>query len=172
MNLTNFFRTVLFSSILVAATISLHAQTEDGKKLIGLEKRRFDAMIHRDTTLLSNLLADSLAYIHSSGIIDNKKAFLKDIGSGRITYIFIIPEKVTCTVDGNYGWIYGRANVRFKLATMTVTIDQYISFVEVYHFQRNQWQMVLCHNARIENNAPYYNITVPQVKPGSVPSIY
>jgi hypothetical protein len=172
MNPTKLFRSVLFSCILVAVTLSLHAQTEDGKRLIALEKRRFDAMIHRDTTLLSSLLADSLAYIHSSGIIDNKKTFLKDIGSGRITYIFIIPEKVTCTVDGNYAWIYGRANVRFKLASMTVNIDQYVSFVDIYHLQRYQWQMILCHNARIENNAPYYNNTVPQVKPGSVPSIY
>ena len=61
MNPTNLFRSVVFSCILAAATLSLHAQTEDGKRLIALEKRRFDAMIHRDTTLLSSLLADSLA---------------------------------------------------------------------------------------------------------------
>ncbi len=158
--------------LLLASFIRLHAQSEDSKRLIALEKRRFDAVIHRDTTLLSSLLDDSLTYIHSSGIVDNKKSFLKDIGSGRITYIFIIPEKVTAMVDGNYGWIYGRANVRFKFASMTVNIDQYVSFVEVYHLKRNQWQMVLCHNARIENNAPYFNNEVPQVKAGSVPSIY
>lgn len=129
-------------------------------------------MVHQDTTLLKGMLADSLTYIHSSGIIDNKASFMKDIASGRIKYIFIIPEKVTATIDGNYAWVYGRANVRFKLASMTVNIDQYISFVEVYHLNRYQWQMVLCHNARIENNAPYFNNNVPQVKSGSIPSIY
>jgi hypothetical protein len=152
--------------------VGLYAQNEDSKKLISIEKRRFDAMIHKDTALLKNLLADSLTFIHSSGVIDNKISFLKDIGSGRITYMFILPEKITATVDGNYAWIFGRANVRFKLAVMTSVIDQYISFVEVYHFYKNQWQMVLCQNARIENNAPYYNNAVPQVKSGSVPSIY
>jgi hypothetical protein len=153
-------------------SIRLYAQTEDSKKLISLEKSRFDAMVHKDTALLKILLADSLTFIHSSGVIDSKISFLKDIGSGRITYMFIIPEKLTATIDGNYAWIFGRANVRFKLAVMTTVIDQYISFVEVYRLYKNQWQMVLCQNARIENNAPYFNNTVPQVKSGSVPSIY
>ena len=167
-----FFRTFLYICILLAFSVRLQAQTEDVKKLISIEKRRFDAMVHKDTALLKILLADSLTFIHSSGIMDNKISFLKDIGSGRITYMFIIPEKLTATVDGNYAWIFGRANVRFKLAVMTTAIDQYISFVEVYHMYKNQWQMVLCQNARIENNAPYYNNLVPQVKSGSIPSIY
>ena len=172
MKLNKFLRTITYTCILLAFSARLQAQTEEGKKLISIEKRRYDAMVHKDTALLKILLADSLVFIHSSGVIDNKISFLKDIGSGRITYMFIIPEKVTSTIDGNYAWIFGRANVRFKLAVMTSMIDQYISFVEVYHFNKNQWQMVLCQNARIENNAPYYNNTVPQVKSGSVPSIY
>jgi hypothetical protein len=172
MNVKQPARTFIYVCILFAFATRVHAQSEDSKRLIALEKRRFDAMIHRDTTLLSGLLADSLTYIHSSGVIDNKISFLKDIGSGRITYLFILPEKVTATIDGNYAWIFGRANVRFKLASMTGNIDQYISFVEVYRLKRYQWQMILCHNARIESNAPYFNNTVPQVKAGSVPSIY
>jgi hypothetical protein len=172
MKFKKFTRTFIQSCIILSFASSVHAQSEDGKKLIALERRRFDAMIHHDTTLLKVLLADSLIYIHSSGVIDNKVSFLKDMGTQRINFLFIIPEKVIATVDGNYGWIYGRANVRFKLASMTSTIDQYISFVEVYRLNRYQWQMILCHNARIENNAPYYNNTVPQVKPGSIPSIY
>jgi len=167
-----FFQTFLYTCFLLAFSVRLRAQTEDVKKLISIEKRRYDAMVHKDTALLKVLLADSLTFIHSSGVIDNKISFLKDIGSGRITYMFIIPEKLTATVDGNYAWIFGRANVRFKLAVMTTGIDQYISFVEVYRLEKNQWQMILCQNARIENNAPYYNNTVPQVKSGSIPSIY
>lgn len=163
---------LICTCLLLGSVLSLHAQSEESKRLLALEKRRFDAIIHRDTTLLSSLLDDSLTYIHSSGVLDNKKSYLKDIGSGRITYLFIIPEKLSCTVEGNYGWIYGRANVRFKFASMTINIDQYVSFVEIYRYKKNQWQLVLCHNARIENNAPWYNNTVPQVKPGSVPSIY
>ena len=138
-----FFRTCMSAGILLLCCLRMQAQTDDRPRLIALEKRRIEAMTHRDTTMLSGLLADSLIYIHSSGVIDNKSSFLKDIGSGRITYLFILPEKVTASIDGNYAWIYGRANVRFKLASMTGNIDQYISFVEVYQHKRYQWQLVL-----------------------------
>jgi len=158
--------------VLLLCSFSVHAQTDDKQRLIALEKRRFDAMTRRDTALLSTLLGDSLIYIHSSGVIDNKVSFLKDLSSGHITYQFIYPEKVTATVDGNYGWIYGRANIRFKLSTMTNPIDQYVSFVEVYYLKRYPWQMILCQHARIEKDAPWYNNMVPQVKGGLVPSIY
>jgi hypothetical protein len=172
MRSSQFYRVFICAILLFSSTTCLYAQSEEGKKLMVLEKRRFDAMKRGDTTQLSALLGDSLTFIHSSGVIDNKASFLKDIGSGRVTYLFILPEKVTVVVDGNYAWIYGRANVRFKLASMTGNIDQYVSFVEVYQLKRYQWQMILCHNARIESNAPYFNSTVPQVKSGSVPSIY
>jgi hypothetical protein len=167
-----FSRIFIFSCLLLTCASGLHAQGDDRPRLIALEKRRFEAMIRHDTTQLSGLLADSLIYIHSSGIIDNKCSFLKDIASGHVTYLFIYPEKVTAVVDGNYGWVYGRANIRFKLANMTVNIDQYVSFVEVYHLKRYQWQMVLCHNASIEKNAPYFNNNIPQIKSGSMPAIY
>jgi hypothetical protein len=172
MNAKQFFRLILSPVVILFCSIGLQAQPNDRQRLVSLERRRFDAMIHKDTTLLSGLLADSLVYIHSSGVIDNKKSLMKDIGSGHITYLFIYPEKLTCTVEGNYGWIYGRANIRFKLASMTTTIDQYVSFVEVYRLMRYQWQLVVCQNARIEKDAPYINNFVPQVKSGEVPSIY
>jgi Domain of unknown function (DUF4440) len=167
-----FYRTFIFVGILLACNARLFAQSDDRPRLIALEKRRFELMIHHDTTQLIGMLADSLIYIHSSGVIDNKASFLKDIGSGRIVYLFILPEKVVASVDGNYAWIYGRANVRFKLASMTGTIDQYVSFVDVYQHKKYQWQLVLCHNSRIDSNAPYFNSTVPQVKEGITPSIY
>jgi hypothetical protein len=172
MNPKKFPGTFICICFILSISISLRAQPDDRQRLISLEKRRYDAMVHNDTTLLSGLLADSLVYIHSSGVIDNKKSFMKDIGSRHITYLFIYPEKLTCTIDGSYGWIYGRANIRFKLASMTNTIDQYVSFVEVYRLKRYQWQLVVCQNARIEKNAPYFNNLVPQVKGGEMPVIY
>jgi hypothetical protein len=167
-----FLPVVIITGLQILLAGTLIAQNDDKSRLIALEKRRFQAMTLRDTALLSTLLADSLIFIHSSGIIDGKQSFMKDISSGHITYLFIYPEKVMAIVDGNSGWIYGRANIRFKLSTMTTTIDQYISFVEVYQLKRNQWQMILCQHARIEKDAPWYNNMIPQVKSGSVPSIY
>jgi len=89
MNPKKFPGTFFCTCFILSISISLRAQPDDRQRLISLEKRRFDAMVHNDTTLLSGLLADSLVYIHSSGVIDNKKSFMKDISSRHITYLFI-----------------------------------------------------------------------------------
>jgi hypothetical protein len=55
MKLNKFLRTLIYTLILLAFGVTLHAQTEDAKKLISIEKRRFDAMVHKDTSLLKVL---------------------------------------------------------------------------------------------------------------------
>jgi hypothetical protein len=55
-----FYRTLAYTCILLACTARLYAQTDDRPRLIALEKRRFELMIHHDTTQLTGLLADSL----------------------------------------------------------------------------------------------------------------
>lgn len=120
---------------------------------------------------LTRLLAEDLVYTYSSGVVDGKHGLLKDIAAGDISFQYIIPEKITAVIDGNYAYIYGRANIRFKLSKMTGSIDQYVSFVDVYRQKYNQWQLVICHNARVEKDAPYTNHT-PQAKGSIQPSIY
>ena len=56
----------------------------------------------------------------------------------RIVYLFILPEKVTATVEGTCMDLW-KVNIRFRLASMVDT-DQYVSFVEVYRLNRYQWQ--------------------------------
>ncbi len=162
---------ICLSCTLLTISRSASAQYDDRPRLLTFQKTRFAEMITRDTIALARLLAEDLIYIQASGVEDNKHSLLKDIASGRIIYQFIIPEKMTATIEGNYAWIYGRANVRFKLSKMTGTIDQYISFMDVYRLKYNQWQLVICHNARLEKNAPY-NHNVPQVEGSIQPPIY
>ncbi len=128
-------------------------------------------MVKRDTIELNRLLAEDLIYTYASGVEDGKHSLLKDIAAGDIAFQYIIPEKMTAVIDGNYAYIYGRANIRFKLSKMAGTIDQYVSFVDVYRQKYNQWQLIICHNARIEKDAPYSHHT-PQAKGSIQPSIY
>jgi|SRR5450432_1455696 len=169
-HILNSFTNICF---LLISFFSLHAQSADKQRLIGIQKSRFALMVRHDTLALSTTyLADDLTYIHSNGVVDDKHSLLKDIASGYITYIFIIPEKETVTINGNFAWISGRANIRVKLSQLTGVIDQYIGFVDVYRLKGYQWQLVLCQNARLEKNAPYYRGNEPQVKGSIQPSIY
>lgn len=168
---TKLVRTVFIFAFLIY-TGCLFAQTDERSRLLSLEKMRFSAMTKHDTVALGAFLSEDLVYIYASGLVDNKHSLLKDIATGSITYSFIIPEKITATIDGEFAWIYGRANIRFKLSMMTGTIDQYNSFVDIYRLRHNQWQLVMSHNARVERNAPYYKDSISQAKPSIQPGIY
>jgi|GEM_PF-503690 len=150
-----------------------HAQSLPDPGLIAMEKMRFDAMIRQDTVTLSRILANDLIYIHTNGVIDDKTSLLKSIASGSVVYKYILPEKSITRVEGNFGWVYGKANIRFKVASINMTIDQYISFINFYRYFRNQWLLVACQNAKVNTDIPDFNKPpAPQVKKSIQPAIY
>jgi hypothetical protein len=153
-------------------TVAVHAQATAKEKLIALEKMRFEALTKQDTTMLSRLLAQDLIYIHSNGVVDNKSSLLKNIATGAIVYLFILPEKSTATIEGNFGWVYGKANIRFRVAAINMTIDQYISYIDFYRLIHGQWQLVACQNARMNKDNPYFIKPKDQVKERVQPDIY
>ncbi|HZK62594.1 MAG TPA: nuclear transport factor 2 family protein [Puia sp.] len=148
------------------------AQSAAKQKLLAMEKMRSDALTSRDTTTLSKLLADDLIFIHTNGVIENKSSLLKSIATGSLVYLFILPETSTATVEGNVGWVYGKANIRFKVASINMTIDQYISFINFYRLIHDQWQLVACQNAKVSKDNPYFIDPQPQVKKSVQPAIY
>src|SRR6185437_15596184 len=160
-------------SMLLTVAFAADAQSTARQKLLAMEKMRFDALTSRDTTTLSRLLADDLIFMHTNGVIENKSSLLKSIATGSLIYLFILPETSTATVDGNIGWVYGKANIRFKVASINMTIDQYISFINFYRYFRNQWLLVACQNAKVNTDIPDFNKPpAPQVKKSIQPAIY
>ncbi|HEY4156053.1 MAG TPA: nuclear transport factor 2 family protein [Puia sp.] len=138
-----------------------------------MEKMRFDAMIRQDTITLSRLLANDLIFIHTNGVVDSKSSLLKSIAARTVIYQFILPEKSTTRVEGNFGWVYGKANIRFKVASINMIIDQYISFINFYRLIHDQWLLVACENAKINTDIPDFGKPLqPQVKKSIQPIIY
>jgi hypothetical protein len=167
-------KTVLFkfccSFLMVTGSLIASAQLSPREKLMGLEKTRYEALTNRDTTTLSRILADDLVYIHTNGVVDDKSSLLRNIATGALEYLFILPEKSTATIEGNFGWVYGKANIRFRVADINLTVDQYISFIDFYRLAHNQWQLVACQNARLNKENPYF--IKPPVKESIQPNIY
>lgn len=162
-----------YSFILLTGSVLVKAQTIPDQRLIAMEKLRFDAMIRQDTVTLSRILAKDLIYIHTNGVIDDKSSLLKSIASRAIVYQYILPEISITRVEGNFGWVYGKANIRFKVASINMIIDQYISFINFYRFIHDQWLLVACQNAKVNTDIPDFNKPPePQVKKSIQPSIY
>jgi hypothetical protein len=90
-----------------------------------------------------------------------------------VVYKYILPEKSITRVEGDFGWVYGKANIRFKVASINMTIDQYVSFINFYRYFRNQWLLVACQNAKVNTDIPDFNKPpAPQVKKSIQPAIY
>ena len=62
------------------------------KEILGLEEKRFAAMVARDFSGLEALVHDQLRYTHSSGVTDGKATWLESMKSGRVKY-----KKATCS---------------------------------------------------------------------------
>jgi len=68
--------------ILSGLSFSLQAQTKKEKHLIQRMNDFNQAIIHTDSTALKNLVWDELSYGHSSGLIQNKTAFISGVMNG------------------------------------------------------------------------------------------
>ena len=62
------------------------------EQLTQIERRRFDAMVRKDTAALEEILSDDLTYIHSTGRLEKKSDFLSSLRSEALVYLSIAPE--------------------------------------------------------------------------------
>lgn len=56
------------------------------KRIESLEDQRFQAQVSQNTDLLQTLLSEEVQLIHSNAYVEDKKAFLDNVASGRIGY--------------------------------------------------------------------------------------
>lgn len=97
--------------------------------LLEAEEARRLAMLDSNTQKLDALMADSLVYVHSSGIIDNKPAYLHLLSSGTVAYETVAFDQLNIQLIGPVGLITGtmkaslmRAGTRKQIATAYVAV--------------------------------------------------
>ena len=75
--------------------------------LLEAEEARRQAMVDNNVQKLDTLMADSMTYVHSSGITDNKQAYLLLLSSGTVTYETVAFDNLTIQLIGQVGLITG-----------------------------------------------------------------
>jgi len=71
------------------------------------ENKRYGALITADHKLLEDLIHDSLIYIHSNGVKENKNEFIRNIISKKYRYINMRREDEAIRTIGSSGIITG-----------------------------------------------------------------
>ena len=85
------------------------------KEMLGLEDKRFAAMVARDFAALEKMVHDELLYTHSSGVTDNKASWLESMKSGKVKYKSASCSERQVKVFGEVALIRGRAAIEVDI---------------------------------------------------------
>ena len=85
-------------------------------ELEDLEERRYSAMLNADVAVLEDLLHDDLAYMHSTGDLENKESYISSLRDGTSAYKMVRCNDRTIRVhnDTGLGFHHLEADVVFQ----------------------------------------------------------
>jgi ketosteroid isomerase-like protein len=85
------------------------------QEILGLEDKRFAAMVARDFAALDKLVHDELLYTHSSGVTDSKPSWLESMKSGKVKYKSASCSERQVRFFGDVALIRGRAAIEVDI---------------------------------------------------------
>ena len=85
------------------------------KDILGLEDKRFAAMITRDFAALDKVVHDELLYTHSSGVTDTKASWIESMRSGRVKYKSVQCSERQVRFFGEVALTRGRAALEVEI---------------------------------------------------------
>src|SRR5258708_22535090 len=85
------------------------------KEVLGLEDKRFAAMVARDFSGLEALVHDQLRYTHSSGNTDGKATWLESMKAGRVKYKKANCREQKVQIYGDTALVTGRAHIEAEI---------------------------------------------------------
>jgi Domain of unknown function (DUF4440) len=110
-------------------------------KLLQIDRQRYDLMIAQDTASLSSMIAPSLVYIHSNGMIDTKQSLLESIGTKTLVHKSISTSEDKVRVyRKRFAIVTGKAiyNINYHNEDMTLNFV----YTNVYYKLKGHWILI------------------------------
>ena len=98
------------------------------------------AMLHKDIAELNALTAPNLTYGHSSGKIQDKKAFIADIETGKSAFKTLEMQNQTSTLSGDTALV--RHHFSAQALKGTEVIPTEIENFQIWQKQDGKWLLV------------------------------
>ena len=121
--------------------------TDNGQKIIDLDRQRMNAMGQKDIATLNALLSDDLIYTHSSARLDTKKSLIEAMESGKTVYTAVVPSDVKAQDLGTAVVLTGVARIHVLSNGKPNSFG--VRFTDVYVNNGGQWQMVAWQSTRL-----------------------
>jgi Domain of unknown function (DUF4440) len=114
---------------------------------IEADRTRFEAQVKADVAALDKLLAPELTYVHSSGVLDSKDAYIGAIKSGKTKYKSIVPEEVRARTFGDVSIVNGKATI--DLLSDGKDLHIVLRYTDVWVKRDGRLQLVSWHSTRL-----------------------
>ena len=98
------------------------------------------AMLHKNIAELNALTADNLTYGHSSGKIQDKKAFIADIETGKSAFKTLEMQNQTITLSGDTALV--RHHFSAQALKGTEVIPTEIENFQIWQKREGKWLLV------------------------------
>jgi len=85
------------------------------KEILGLEDKRFAAMIARDLAALEKLTHDQRLYTHTAGLTDTKASWLESIKAGKAKYKSVDCSERKVRFLGEVALVNGKAAIEVEV---------------------------------------------------------
>lgn len=130
-----------------AAAGKAQANAAAEQAVLKAENARFAAMLKADAAALEKLLGDELSYTHSNALVQDKKAFIDDIKTGKIKYLTVDATDQKVHVFGNMAIVTGGASVHVIQNGNDLTFK--IRYTNAHINRGGAWQMVAWQSTRL-----------------------
>jgi hypothetical protein len=105
-----------------------------------LEARRCAAMLAANTGALSELLDESLAYVHSTGARDSRASYLDKLASKLLRYETLELDVATITLSERFALVRGA--MKASIATRTGTLAVASLYEAVWMLSAGTWRII------------------------------
>ncbi len=137
---------LLLMLILPGAT-SLFAQSADEKEVANRVETLRVLMLKPDRNALANMAAEALSYGHSTGLIEDKAAFVDDLVNGKTVFTSITLSGQTIKITGNIAIVRHRFEAALNNNNAPSKID--IIILMVWQKENGQWKLLARQGAKI-----------------------
>jgi ketosteroid isomerase-like protein len=121
--------------------------SENGDRIIALDKERMQAMADKDVAKLKNMICKDLIYTHSSARLDTKESLIGAMESGATVYTAVVPSDVTAQDLGDVVVLTGAAQI--SVVSNGTPNSFGVRFTDVYQNQSGTWRMVAWQSTKL-----------------------
>lgn len=133
-----FITPLLLCCLLISS--SSFAQSADEKEIASRVETLRNALMMPDKTTLEDLASEELSYGHSSGLVENKTAFVDALVSGKSKLSIVIFSDRTITIAGNAAVVRHKMTADLQNNNGITKID--IIVLLVWQKQNGKWKML------------------------------